>query len=175
MKGSQYRRTASADVAVEGGQDLDRGMAIIRLSNENRGVLGAGIHPAPRVPHEHMGPARRRPWARIILPGVVIGILCAIVALVHIQHWPYRYNPPGMDLSRRTVFALASVLELLGAGIIGFAFGLGASDHRHVWRHPGFEAGPSSSKRGAVLVICGFLITIIASHYEYLSLTDKMP
>ena len=149
----------------------------MRLTNENRRVKEP-LNAAASLPRGHSGQtgARRRHLvAQFVLVAVIIGTLLTIFALAQIQHWPRRYNPPDMDLSRRAVFVLASTLELCGAGIIGFAFGLTAANRRPTWPRPATMPVRSSSTRVVVMIICGLFLIIVAGHYEYLALTDKLP
>jgi hypothetical protein len=137
----------------------------MRLSTENQREGGLCTGSCPR----------RHPVAQFVIAAVIIGTLLTIVTLAHIQQWPGGYDSPGMDLSRRVVFTLASVLELLGAGIIGFALGLTAANRGIGWQQARPIAARSSHTRVALMIICGLFIILMAGNYAYLALTDRIP
>lgn len=127
---------------------------------------------------------RRSAAARTEMPyepvvGIAAGLVLLLVLLaaraVGTQPWLKASNPPEMDLSRRVVFGLSSALELYGAGLVGFAMGLGAAQRR--------AAGDRSAARRArrlgawrfPLVLVGVALILIAGRSEYLALTAGIP
>lgn len=108
----------------------------------------------------------------------VIGVLLVagifVVNMLGTLSWPERVNPPGMDLSRRAVFALASALELYGAGLIGFALGVSAAQRRAIAGAGAAErALRLRSWRGPMFVI-GLVLILAAGRFEYLALVGGL-
>lgn len=128
--------------------------------------------------------ARRRsvPGASGMPSEPVIGVIAGFVLagclfaanMLGTLRWPEDSNPSGMDLSRRLVFAFSSAVELYGAGLVGFALGVGAAQRRAIV-HPS-AAGRAlrlRTWRGPMIVI-GVLLILVAGRYEYLALVGNL-
>lgn len=86
-----------------------------------------------------------------------------------------QFNPPGIDLSRRIVFAAAHIFLLIGAGMIGFALGTHPRTH-HSDHQPQSVLPDLHLRRKVVLwIVVGILLVIAAGAYEYEALTDHIP
>lgn len=113
------------------------------------------------------------PMMGVIAGFVLVGCLFAVNVLGTLR-WPEEVNPPGLDLSRRVVFALSSAVELYGAGLVGFALGVGAAQRRAI-THPS-AAGRAlrlRTWRGPMMII-GVLLILVAGRFEYLALVGNL-
>lgn len=109
-----------------------------------------------------------------VIAGLALVVCLFAVNMLGTLRWPEDANPPGMDLSRRLVFALSSAVELYGAGLVGFALGVGAAQRRAI-AHPS-AAGRAlrlRTWRGPMIVI-GVLLILVAGRYEYLALVGNL-
>ena len=101
-------------------------------------------------------------------------LLC-IVFLSSYDGWPREVRHPEVDMSRRVVFGIASVLELYGAAMIGFALGAAALLAPLAVRREMSARALLFRRRNVVLTIVGVLLILVGGHFEYLALTDRIP
>ena len=101
--------------------------------------------------------------------------LACIVFLSTFDAWPREARHPEVDMSRRAVYGMASVLELYGAAMIGFALGaMALLAPALVRQEMAFRALPLR-RRNVVLIVVGVLLILIGGHFEYLALVDRIP
>jgi len=118
-------------------------------------------------------PIRPVPWTSLLLPLAIGFPLVSIVVLYILSHWTV--NPPDVDLSRRVVFALASLLGLYAAGMMGFAFGIMADRKSPKSQPEAISRGMTRRRRSVLLITVGTVLLIISGWFEYLTLFDRIP
>ena len=117
-------------------------------------------------------PIRPVPWTSLLLPLAIGFPLVAITALYILSHWAV--NPPNIDLSRRIVFALASLLGLYAAGMMGYALGI-MEDRKPPTSQPeAIARGMARRRRSVALLIAGTVLLIVSVWFEYLTLFDRI-
>lgn len=117
--------------------------------------------------------ARPTPGRPLLLP-LLIGF--PVIAVTGLLIFAHRIpNPPNMDLSRRAAFALASLLGLWAAGMIGFALGMG-KDREALSSQAEIAARTIARQhRSRLMILCGSILLAASIWLEYMAAFDKMP
>ena len=127
---------------------------------------------APKTPTIPIRPQEKQSNTLLPLFLAVVVPFGLILVLYVMQHLPA--NPPEIDLSRRVIFAVASVLGLYGAGMIGYALGVGNSKWQALSQPEAIAEGIRRRRRNVLITVIGVVLIVVGSWFEDLTLVDRV-